>query len=239
MKNMSFSVPRMVGMGWNERALLQMVTESSEDPKDLEKNKTATAAEMLLNGRIIDEDGVKEEAEERCSDTCLQDESGCFKTKWLPILSEFVKGFETEDAMETHRFEKTGEVLAEIVFSSSSSSDGDIEDDGDSDTSTSNAFSILDEETRYTIRLNRTHFGGQRELARATGRQYSTEWEGESEQDYWKRFERSVQLQHAVDQAIVDMKDDKDDGVPKNLASKLIPLSNRSRRLATRTTWVV
>ena len=45
-KNMSFSVPRMVGMGWNERALEQMVTESSEDPRDLEKNKTATAAEM-------------------------------------------------------------------------------------------------------------------------------------------------------------------------------------------------
>ena len=118
---------------------------------------------------------------------------------------------------------KTGEVLAEIVFSSSSSSDGDsdIEDDGDSDTSTSNAFSILDEETRYTIRLNRTHFGGQRELARATGRQYSTEWEGESEQDYWKRFERSVQLQHAVDQAIVDMKDDKDDGVPKKFSVQI------------------
>ena len=222
-KNMSFSVPRMVGMGWNERALEQMVTESSEDPSDLEKNKTATAAEMLLNGRIFDEDGVKEWREERCSDTCLQDESGCFKTKWLPILSEFVKGFETEDAMETHRFEKTGEVLAEIVFSSSSSSDGDsdIEDDDDSDTSTSNAFSIVDEETRYTIRLNRTHFGGQRKLARATGRQYSTEWEGESEQDYWKRFERSVQLQHAVDQAIVDMKDDKDDGVPKKFSVQI------------------
>ena len=103
-------------MGWNERALLQMVTESSEDPKDLEKNKTATAAEMLLNGRIIDEDGVKEWREERCSDTCLQDESGCFKTKWLPILSEFVKGFETEDAMETHRFEKTERYWRKLCF---------------------------------------------------------------------------------------------------------------------------
>ena len=50
-KNMSFSVPRMVGMGWNERALEQMVTESSEDPSDLEKNKTATAAETAKGTR--------------------------------------------------------------------------------------------------------------------------------------------------------------------------------------------
>ena len=77
----------------------------------------------------------------------------CFDTKWEPILTAFVKGFETEDAMETHRYEKTGQVLVEIVFSSDNGSNAE-------DNNNSNRFDISDDETRYSIRLNRTHFGG-------------------------------------------------------------------------------
>ena len=190
-KNVSYSVPRMVNMGWNKRALEEMVNESATD---LEKKALSDAATLLLNNN------TKEWREERCSDDCLQNNTMCFDTKWEPILTAFVKGFETEDAMETHRYEKTGQVLVEIVFSSDNGSNAE-------DNNNSNRFDISDDETRYSIRLNRTHFGGSKKLARATDRQYSTEWENESAQDYWKRFERSVQLQHAIDQAIVDIKD--------------------------------
>jgi ABC-type multidrug transport system ATPase subunit len=203
--NVSYMVPRMVGMGTNFEALKQLVDDSVEDPTDLQKLSSATAARMLLSG--ASGDGAKEWREDRCSDTCLRDTTE-FQTKWIPILNEFVKGFDTEDAMEAYRYEKTGEVLVEIVFSSSSSGDSVSNTEDKDDTSTPNAFNILDEETKYTLRLNRTHFGGSKSLSRATDRQYSTEWEGETEQDYWKRFERSVQLQHAIDQAIVDKKDD-------------------------------
>ena len=192
-KNVSYSVPRMVNMGWNKRALEEMVNESATD---LEKKALSDAATLLLYNN------TKEWREERCSDDCLQKKNNatCFDTKWEPILTAFVKGFETEDAMETHRYEKTGQVLVEIVFSSDNGSNAE-------DNNNSNRFDISDDETRYSIRLNRTHFGGSKKLARATDRQYSTEWENESAQDYWKRFERSVQLQHAIDQAIVDIKD--------------------------------
>ena len=49
-KNMSFSVPRMVNMGWNERALEEMVNESSEDPSDLEKKATGVGD---VNGLLL------------------------------------------------------------------------------------------------------------------------------------------------------------------------------------------
>ena len=149
---------------------------------------------MLLNNN------TKEWREERCSDDCLQNNATCFDTKWEPILTAFVKGFETEDAMETHRYEKTGQCWWKLYSLRDNGSNAE-------DNNNSNRFDISDDETRYSIRLNRTHFG---DSERARSRYRSTilnGWENESAQDYWKRFERSVQLQHAIDQAIVDIKD--------------------------------
>ena len=61
-KNVSYSVPRMVNMGWNKRALEEMVNESATD---LEKKALSDAATLLLNNN------TKEWREERCSDDCL------------------------------------------------------------------------------------------------------------------------------------------------------------------------
>ena len=68
-------------MGWNKRALEEMVNESATD---LEKKALSDAA-LLLNNN------TREWREERCSDDCLQNNTMCFDTKWEPILTAFVK----------------------------------------------------------------------------------------------------------------------------------------------------
>lgn len=210
--NVSYQIPRVVSMGWNKRALKN----TSDEGLLSDDIDVRFASEFLLNKSAeFAFYAGKTEAEEDCSDLCLKDQEvgGCYERRWSSVLNAFVKAFETEDEMAEYRYNHSGTVLAELVFwSSNTTTKNNKDDERNEDKSVPMIFDIDDDETEYTIRLNRTHFGGRKSLSRATDRAYATEWQSDIEVTYWKRFERSIQIQQAVDQAIVDKKDTLSEG---------------------------
>eukprot|EP00238_Polyblepharides_amylifera_P013822 CAMPEP_0196598342 /NCGR_PEP_ID=MMETSP1081-20130531/94265_1 /TAXON_ID=36882 /ORGANISM="Pyramimonas amylifera, Strain CCMP720" /LENGTH=1870 /DNA_ID=CAMNT_0041924027 /DNA_START=155 /DNA_END=5767 /DNA_ORIENTATION=+ len=122
---------------------------------------------------------------ERFCSLCQNNVYGVNKNTCDAILDVFIQGFETESEAATSalRPENQGQVLAILLLPDIQSSSDDI---------------------RYTVRMNGTVMDS--DYGRFSATKFVEKWDAVEPSDYWRRYHDFVNIQNAVDQALITAK---------------------------------